>query len=197
MIDANLDELSPEQFSQTVQDWKPDLIGFSILANEYGVTEHIGARAVKSFSRDIVTVLGGVYPTTKPEDIMKDPDVDFAILGKGEYVFPQLLDFIEDKGSIPTEGIAYRENGHPVIILQENFIQELDPLPFPDNDLIPFEHYTFESFKHVVDTPRALPYAKLNTSRGCPIGCTFCQVEAISKRKTRFQSPKKMVNEIE
>lgn len=197
VVDANLDDHSPEQFAQIIRDWKPDLVGLSILANEYGVTGHIGARAAKSVSRDIVTVLGGVYPTTRPEDVIRDPDVDYAVLGEGEYVFPQLLEFIEGNGDLPEEGIAYRKNGRPVILPQKNFIQNLDQLPFPDNDLIPFERYAFESFKHVVDGPRALPYSKINTSRGCPIGCTFCQVEVISGRKTRFQSPKRVVDEIE
>lgn len=197
VVDANLDDTSPEEFAQMVRDWKPDLVGLSILANEYGVTGHIGARAAKSVSRNIVTVLGGVYPTTRPEDVMRDADVDYAVLGEGEYVFPQLLEFIEGCGDLPEEGIAYRKNGHSVILPQKNFIQNLDQLPFPDNDLIPFERYAFESFKHVVDGPRALPYSKINTSRGCPIGCTFCQVEVISGRKTRFQSPKRVVDEIE
>jgi len=42
-----------------------------------------------------------------------------------------------------------------------------------------------------------LPYAKMVTSRGCPIGCTFCQVEAISGKNTRYQSAGRVVDEME
>jgi anaerobic magnesium-protoporphyrin IX monomethyl ester cyclase len=172
-------------------------VGLSILANEYGITGHIGAKAAKKLSSDIITVLGGVYPTTRTNDVLADPLVDYAVLGEGEYVFPQLIDFIEGKGDIPKEGIAYKKQGQSFIFPQTNFIQDLDSLPFPDNDLIDFHRYANESFKHVVDKPRALPFAKINTSRGCPIGCTFCQVEVISGRKTRFQSPTRVVDEIQ
>ena len=197
IVDANLNDYSPEHFSKVVRDWRPDLVGLSILANEYGITGHIGVKATKEVSLDIVTVLGGVYPTTRASDVLDDPLVDFAVLGEGEFVFPRLIDFIEGKDDLPKEGIAYRENNQKIILPQLNYIQDIDNLPFPDNDLIDFHSYANESFKHVVDAPRALPFAKLNTSRGCPIGCTFCQVEVISGKKTRFQSPKRVVDEIE
>ncbi|MBF0162251.1 MAG: radical SAM protein, partial [Magnetococcales bacterium] len=199
VVDANIDNLTLDEFGKIVEEWQPDMVGLSVLANEYGTTGHKAAKAVKHVSRSIVVVMGGVYPTTRPDSVMEDPNVDYAVLGEGEFVFPQLLKSIQSPGQngLPTAGIAYREAGKVVIKPQTHFIQDLDAMPYPDYSEIDFYRYANTSFKHVVDAPRALPYAKLNTSRGCPIGCTFCQVETISGRNTRFQSPKRIVDEIE
>ncbi|MBI3793701.1 MAG: radical SAM protein [Nitrospinae bacterium] len=197
IVDSNLEDHSPEKFSDLVKSWAPDVVGVSVLANEYLVTGLKAVGAVKSVNPGIVTVMGGVCATTRPLDVIRNPNVDFAVLGEGEYVFPKLLDFIEGNGEFPAEGVARMAGDKPDIRRQVHFIKDLDALPFPSNDLIDFDRYANESFKHIVDAPRALPYAKMITSRGCPIGCTFCQVETISGGKTRFQSAKRVVDEIE
>lgn len=203
IVDANLDDLTREQFEGVVREWQPDLVGASVLANEFGITGHVVCQCVKRINRSIVTVLGGVYPTTRPEAAIKDEAVDFAVIGEGEYLFPRLIDFLESKALLPEKGLAYRwyDPGRmwPRTVIQERepFIQPLDALPYPAFHLIPYLRYATESFKHVVDAPRALPYAKMITSRGCPIGCTFCQVEVISGKNTRYQSAKRVVDEIE
>ena len=197
ILDTNIDNLSLEEFGEKIRQLQPDLVGISVLANEFGITGHKAAAVVKQISKDILVVIGGVYPTTRPDTVLEDPNMDYAVLGEGEYVFPQLLKYIQAQGELPSAGIAYREEGKGIIKPQVTFIQDIDVLPYADYSNIDFYRYANESFKHVVDAPRALPFAKLCTSRGCPIGCTFCQVETISGRNTRFQSPSRIVDEIE
>lgn len=197
ILDANIDDLSPEQFGAEVAVWAPDLVGISILANEFAITGHVGARAAKQARPEVVTVLGGVYPTTRPRDAVDDAMVDFVVIGEGEEVFPALLAYLNGEGPCPEVGLAYRKDNAFVVQERAPFIQDLDALPFPAFHLLDYRRYTTQSFKHVVDAPRALPYAKLITSRGCPIGCTFCQVEAISGKLTRYQSAKRVVDEME
>jgi len=38
--------------------------------------------------------------------------------------------------------------------------------------------------------------ARIQTSRGCPFGCVFCQVESIAGKQFRPRSPGKIINEI-
>src|ERR1017187_370217 len=157
IIDCNLDDHSLDDFSALVKDWSPAVVGFSVLANEYGVTGHKAASVVKSVNPEIITVMGGVYATTRPFDVIRDPNIDYAVLGEGEYVFPKLLDFMEGKADFPAEGVARMVGTKADIRPQVHFIQDLDALPYPDTDLIDFDRYANESFKHVVDAPRALP----------------------------------------
>lgn len=197
IVDANIDDWTEERFEDEVRSWGPDLVGASVLANEFGVTGHITCECAKRVSRSITTVLGGVYPTTRPNDAIKNPFVDYAIIGEGEYLFPALVRYLEGDAEFPTEGLAYRENGRAVIQERSPFVEPLDALPYPAFELTDYERYAHESFKHVVDAPRSLPYAKMITSRGCPIGCTFCQVEVISGKITRYQSAQRVVDEME
>lgn len=197
IVDANIDNFTEDQFENVVRDWMPDLVGASVLANEFGITGDITAQCVKRASPGTITVIGGVYPTTRPKDAIRNPAVDYVVIGEGEYVFPQLLSYLWEGGDRPFLGLAYRENGRTVIQERSPFVEPLDDLPYPAFDLTDYQRYANESFKHVVDAPKALPYAKMITSRGCPIGCTFCQVEVISGKITRYQSAKRVVDEME
>ncbi|MBF0269677.1 MAG: radical SAM protein [Alphaproteobacteria bacterium] len=197
ILDANADALTPGQFEAAVRDWQPDVVGVSVLANEFAVTGHVACSCVKNVSKTIVTVLGGVYPTSRPADAIKDSHVDFVAIGEGEYLFPQLLDHLAGKAPLPDKGLAYLKDGRAVVQERAPFIQDLDAIPYPAYDLIDFNRYATKVYKYIVDAPRALPYAKLVTSRGCPIGCTFCQVETISGKMTRYQSPARVVDEME
>ncbi len=197
IVDANIDDLSEGQFEDVVRGFRPDLMGASVLANEFGITGHIACECAKHVSPSIVTVLGGVYATTRPADAIRNNAVDYAVIGEGEYVFPALVRYLEDEGDLPKTGLAFRSASVSVIQERAPFVEPLDALPYPSFCLTDFLRYATESFKHVVDAPRALPYAKMITSRGCPIGCTFCQVEVISGKITRFQSAKRVVDEME
>ncbi|MEM4649996.1 MAG: radical SAM protein, partial [Candidatus Bathyarchaeia archaeon] len=57
--------------------------------------------------------------------------------------------------------------------------------------------YTMKAPRQGVDAPPLLPYARVQTSRGCPIGCTFCQVESISGKKLRKRSAENIIEELE
>ena len=197
IVDANIDALTPEAFGDVVRDWAPDLVGVSVLANEFAITGHVACRAVKAVSPEIVTVLGGVYPTSRPKDAIADPAVDYVAIGEGEYLFRDLLEHLEGRGPLPSRGLAYRDGARTVIQERAPFIADLDSLPYPAFELIDYGRYATQVYKHIVDAPRALPFAKMITSRGCPIGCTFCQVEAISGKQTRYQSPQRVVDEME
>lgn len=197
IVDANIDNLSISEFQRRVRDYLPDMVGASVLANEFGCTGHLALEAAKNVSNDIITVLGGVYPTTRPADAIKPDFVDYVVIGEGEHVFPALVEHLNGQAELPEKGLAYRRGGRTVIQDRADFVEPLDALPYPAFDLTDYQRYANESFKHVVDAPRALPYAKMITSRGCPIGCTFCQVEVISGKITRYQSASRVVDEME
>ena len=128
IVDANLDDLSREQFEHIVREWQPDLVGASVLANEFGVTGHIACQCVKQSRNEAITVLGGVYPTTRPEAAIRDESVDYAVIGEGEHLLPKLIAYLEG-GPLPDKGLAYRDRGVITIQEREPFIQPLDALP--------------------------------------------------------------------
>ncbi len=197
VIDANIDDLGEDEFIAAVEKETPYLVGISVLTDEFAPAGHIAAKLVKQINPGIFTVMGGVYVTSSPLKAIADSNVDYAVIGEGEYLFRELLGFLEEKNDFPNAGVAYRKNGREVIPDRAPFIQDLDALPYPDYDLVDYEKYASQPGRYSVDNPRDLPYARMFTSRGCPVGCIFCQVEKISGKYFRFRSAENVVSEME
>ena len=56
-------------------------------------------------------IWGGVHVTFQPVQSLREPGIDFVVMGEGEERFPQLLKAIEtDRGFKDIDGIGYRRN---------------------------------------------------------------------------------------
>lgn len=198
IIDANAMEMNEVDLTAALAKFKPDVVGITVLMDQYGLAGHYAAKIAKSYDRDVKVVMGGVYPTMNSDKVISDPNVDYAVIGEGEYVFRDLLGYFMGERSIPERGVAYRLNGKVINGGHSDFIKNLDALPLPAYDLIDFERYVNNPvFRKSVDSPRKYPYARILTSRGCPYRCIFCQVESISGGKFRGRSAENVLNEIQ
>jgi radical SAM superfamily enzyme YgiQ (UPF0313 family) len=126
-------------------------------------------RAVKARFPHITTVWGGYFPSSHPDVVLADPCIDFVVRSQGELTILELLDVLENGGSLADiDGLSYRENG----AIRHNRARRLtDPNAFP---ILPYEK---------VDVPRYLKNTMLGTrtlsyhsSIGCPFTCSFCSV---------------------
>ena len=111
IVDANLEEYTQEQFKKVMNDLKPDLVGLTLLTNEYSDVAHLCGKLVKEVSSDIITVLGGVYATVSYKVIHEDLNFDYICVGEGEYTFQQLLSYLNGNGEFPQEGFLGRKQG--------------------------------------------------------------------------------------
>jgi len=198
IIDAYKDQLSKEELSKRIREYNPDIVGMTVLMDQYGEAGHIAAELVKNISKDIVTVLGGVYATANTKRAIKDNNLDYIVLGEGEYVFRQIVGFYSGACDLPDRGICFKKNdgdldhrGHAA------FIKDLDVLPKPAYHLIDFSDYA-KSFndRKSVDQPGEYPYARIITSRGCPEKCSFCQVPSLQGSYFRARTPDHVCDEI-
>ena len=196
IVDANIEDMKEEEFKQRIAELEPDLVGITLLTMEYGKTAHIAARLVKELDMGIVTVLGGIYASQAPEIAGEDPNLDYLVLGEGEYVFPQLLDYIQGNGEMPERGVSPWVDGRRLPACKAPFIQDLDALPMPAYHLADYARYANTLQRISVDSPRTLPYARIITSRGCPIGCTFCEIESIAGKPFRSRSVSNVIKEM-
>lgn len=179
ILDAYNLDLSEWEFTNRLKVLKPDIVGITVLMDKYGPTGHIAARLIKSVNRNIKVVMGGVYATINADEVIKDEDIDYVVVGEGERLLRDIVQCDVRKG-----------------ILRDGFIEDLDSLPFPAYDLIDLNNYIYKTDRKNIDTPRELPYARIMTSRGCPCGCSFCQVETISGKTFRPRSAKMVLAEI-
>ena len=72
IIDAYKENLSKDQLKQEIKKFKPDIVGLTVLMDQYGKAAHMAAHIVKNVSKNIINVIGGVYATANPKRIMKD-----------------------------------------------------------------------------------------------------------------------------
>ncbi|MBF0558798.1 MAG: B12-binding domain-containing radical SAM protein [Nitrospirae bacterium] len=198
IIDAYVDDMSRPDLEAAIRKSAPDVAGITVLMDQMAHSGHDVAGIVKKISPNILTILGGVYATMNPMTAVEDDNFDYICVGEGEYVLRDLIKFLKKEApSLPEKGLVYKENGKIVDKGRSAFIEDLNAIPLPAYHLIDFDKYSKEvSRRNSVDCPRTFPYARLHTSRGCPFGCSFCQVGAISGKTFRYRSVEKVIEEI-
>lgn len=196
IVDAQFYNMSAKQFKKEVKEFQPDCVCISILTSEYASILDTAASIIKEIDKDIITIAGGVHVTTQYHQVMENVDIDYAIRGEGEYVLRDFLNYLNGEGEFPTKGLVFREEDGKVEVLPPDRIQNLDALPLPNYDLVDYVAYSNTGPRYGIDSVHIYPYARILTSRGCPIGCSFCQVETISGKKWRSRSAKNVVDEI-
>ena len=174
----NINE-TPEKIEKTLLEKKPDVIGFSILqANRWGGIEI--ARIAKKVDPKVKIVFGGVSATFLWEHFLTHfPEIDFVVIGEGEYAFLNLVRSIEkgqDEHMGNIKGIAFRRKGKVVRTEPAEPIQDLDQLPVP---------------------AKYFEYRHLSLTRGCPGKCNFCGSPKFWGPRVRFHSAEYFVDEIE
>ena len=170
---------SPEKIKETIASENPDIIGMSIVhANRWGGIEI--ARTAKKINPGVKIVFGGIGATFLCDHLLTHfEEIDFCVLGEGEYSFLQLVQWLEKK-EVPfplmIPGIAYRKENEIVCNPKTELIKNLDDLPDPSR---------YFTFQHVC------------LSRGCPGNCTFCGSPQFWKHRVRFHSAEYFVDQLE
>ena len=175
---------TPQKIKETFIEKKPDVIGFSIVhANRWGAIDI--ARIAKQLDPDVKIVFGGVGATFLWEHLLTYfKEIDFAVIGEGEYTFLSLIKCFQKNCFDKTghenikniKGIAFRKDGKAVKNKPADKIQNLDELPVPAK---------YFKYQHVALT------------RGCPGNCTFCGSPKLWGHKVRFHSADYFVQQIE
>lgn len=197
IFDGNLDNTSKEDFYELIRRENPQILGISVLTNEYGIAGSVGAKIAKEINPEIKVVMGGVHPTSLPDIVAGDPNIDYAFIGEGEEMFKDLCDFLTGKGNMPSKGLAFKKDGKIINTGRTDFIKDLDKLSFPAYHKVDFMRYATRVEREEVGQATEMPYAHIMTSRGCPYGCNFCEVENISGKRPRLRSVKNVTSEIE
>lgn len=195
IVDAQFYDMSVADFRKSVEEYAPDYVGISVLTSEYAGILDIAAEAVKQVNPHAVVIAGGVHVTMEYQTVMQNHDVDYAIRGEGEYVLADLVRYLNGTASFPNEGIVYRENNQ-IIALSQAFVEDISKLPWPDYSLINLSDYLNTGPRLGPLRPPEFPYMRMIVTRGCPFGCSFCQVEVLSGRQVRARDAVDVVNEI-
>lgn len=195
IVDAQFHNMTKEAFKKVIENYNPDYVGVSVMTSEYCDILDIAAGIVKNINKNIIVIAGGVHVTTNYDYVMRNKNIDYAVRGEGEYVLKNLMKFLNGGTDFPSEGLIYR-NGDEVIVQNQAIVKDISKLPWPAYEFIDYKMYLDKAQRFGPNRPAKLPCARIVTTRGCPFGCSFCQVEIISGKKVRSRNPEDVVNEL-
>lgn len=165
----------------------PDLVGFSVYVWNFQNSIRL-AEAIKTKWPACRVVFGGPHVPNEPSDFFeRHPFVDVCVHGEGEQTFRDLLRALNepepDLASV--RGVSYVRDGRQVFTAPAERMKVLD-VPGP------YQSGYFNAFMEEIEALRdEMPVhvlASLETSRGCPYSCTFCDWGMSTMSKIRQHS---------
>lgn len=189
ILDTHAEGLTYQQIEERIRKIQPDIVGIQTFTFTL-IDVILTAKIVKKVSSEILICLGGPHVNIYPEETINIPEVDFVILGEGEFAFAELLDALYKKGDLSNiKGLLFKRDSKIIKTASRGYIEDLNILPFPNRRLIPYKRYYSLIAKHT-------PITTMMSSRGCPFRCLFCERPHLGK-SFRARSSINVVDEME
>lgn len=195
MFDTCHPRMKEEHIAEAVGEERPDVIALSFLSTASYPAARSMARRLKQAAPDTPIILGGVFATMNAKKILADcPYADCVGKGEGEELLPNFLENLDDPGEVG--GLIWRSGGEIVENAPRPIIKDLDRFPYPDRKSLPIDY--IESMP--LDVPAVLSldrFCTMQTSRGCPYPCVYCDIPALADGKWRCRSPEHVLGEMQ
>ena len=137
------------------------------------------ARRLKEINPECITIFGGPeLPFTKLNIFEKCPFIDIVIKGEGEITLKNILEcIVEKKLFVTVTGLVINQNGVAVDTGASTRIDNQDDIPSP---------YLTGVFDGIMAETTGIEWnATLETNRGCPYQCTFCDWGSLTYNKVK------------
>ncbi len=154
-----------QDFIKMVEVFDPDILALS--CNEITYNQGV-ALLGKVKEHQSLKIVGGVYSTFAPEEILKNDFIDIVCIGEGEGAIVEIVKTFNVHGDMSTiRNTWVRKNGFII----RNPLREL-----VDLNLNPIPDYTFfeESRYYRPMAGKIWKLFPIETSRGCPYSCSYC-----------------------
>jgi radical SAM superfamily enzyme YgiQ (UPF0313 family) len=153
---------SEEHFVERIRREAADIIGFSVVTNQWPYARKLAAWA--RGATDALLVCGGIHTMAAGEQVLQSSHFDYIIRGEAEEAFAEFVEKINNRQNV----LEVKNLGY----LRDDKVQ-LNPLrPLPDLNILPFKDYEIFDFQNIIDAKNG--WVGLMASRGCPFSCTYC-----------------------
>jgi anaerobic magnesium-protoporphyrin IX monomethyl ester cyclase len=170
-VDAQLDNLSPEETVERLIKLKPALVGFTVWT-DFWYSAWKTIEILKEKFPECKVILGGPHCSVFPKAALESSSADYLIRGDGEEILLNVVKSLSLGQPVKEQpGLYRKESGH-VLEPSCDLATVVDPskIPFPDRLLLPYERYTSVLSSKSFETT-------MITSRGCPHKCNFCKMD--------------------
>ncbi|MFX1375923.1 MAG: B12-binding domain-containing radical SAM protein [Promethearchaeota archaeon] len=182
IIDGKVRNLTLMEIINEITEFEPDIVGISCCFT-IGINFALKI-AHESKQLGYLTILGGWHPSFAHSEILKYSFIDVIVRGEGELTFREL---IKNKNLEEIKGISYKKNGHITDNPDRPLIKNLNKLPLPARRLRD-DSTNFQIFH--------MPLDAIETSRGCPYKCTFCNIHSFYRGKYRTKNTDRVIEEL-
>jgi len=166
-----------------IREYKPDLIGITIVFSKLLKAVIRIAEIAKSINPEIKICVGGPHASLLPNTLEKDC-FDYLVKGEGEYPF---LELVEGKPLSEIAGLVFKDkNGKLIENTNPPFVANIDEFAHPRLDLQLIEIKDPEN-----------NFGTMAFSRGCNLKCIFCSSPALWGDKIRYRSIENVMEEME
>ena len=156
---------------------KSSIIGFSTYVWNKNYNYNL-AKKIKENNPETLIVFGGPEPPIEKKDFFqKFPFIDVMIKQEGEISFKKILEKDNRNDLFTIPGLLINDNGNTVDTGKSLRISNLDQIPSP------YLNGTFDSL--MAKYPEITWNATLETNRGCPYQCTFCDWGSLTYNKVK------------
>ncbi|HEV2175082.1 MAG TPA: radical SAM protein [Nitrospira sp.] len=192
------DQANPDTPNDVIIDeikrQKPALVGLSFLSTTSYPYAKILARQIRAADSTVKLAFGGVFASLNAGLVkLQCSEVDFVCRGDGEQLLLDLLAQLDSPEGVG--GLTWMKDGTVVSNPGRPMERHLDQWPFPDRESLKLDFV--ESMP--LDVPAVLSmerFTTMQTSRGCPWPCVFCDIPVFNEGKWRARSAEHVVAEL-
>lgn len=186
IVDANAEDLTPEETADAVADLDPRLAAVVVYGHNPSASTQVmpsaGAvcAALRTRAPELPSLLVGGHVAALPERTLREEAASFVCGGEGPATIAELLDALAavNPDFRRVSGLYVRDGDRIAAGPPAPLVSDLDgSMPGMAWDLLPMARYRAHNWHCFGDVPRE-PYAALYTTLGCPYRCTFCCIQA-------------------
>ena len=180
------------RIAERIYKTRPHIVAFSCVTDNYQY-QLCCAKALKKIMPNVITVFGGIHPTSVPLKVLQNHEVDCVAIGEAENSFSDFLRNCKVETTLtlpenPIEGILFKKQNKIIGEFKEGILADLNALPFP-----------YKKFSPLLSKHSCHEYRTM-ASRGCPYSCSYCFNSFINKTRgkciIRRRKVENVINEL-
>jgi radical SAM superfamily enzyme YgiQ (UPF0313 family) len=160
---------------------KPLAIGLSVILGKFTKNAITITKIIRSMDADIPIVWGGKLIHLAYDKIFKELDIDYVVVGDGEFSFLYLLDALRTGTNIEKiPGVGYKKNGSFVVNKNTTIVDDID-------QIYQSEDFGWDLIKDKINYKQIPYFINLYTSRGCRFNCSFCYLRDLEQMQPHLR----------